>query len=136
MSKYSDYIKEAKDKDLKFFYGDDLKHVSNKYITFKHYKDDDNIILVTNNIATVKGNYVLVVDNNKAVYLKDWQVRAIYNYFENFNGYAVKLNKKYFKVYTFKSDFNQFLFLKENSWEDLVAIAKEQDEANIAIAQG
>lgn len=79
MNSYSDYLKERKLKDLKWFFGEDIKMISNKYFKFTHVIDIDNIILITNNIKIIKGNYVLPVDNNKGVYLKDWQVRPVHN---------------------------------------------------------
>lgn len=55
--------------DLNFFFDkDSWKQKSNKYVYYKAVQDNDNIIIRTNNI---KGNFVLVVGNNKAVYLKD-----------------------------------------------------------------
>lgn len=50
MSSYSDYLKERKSKDLKCFFGEDIKMISNKYFKFTHVIDNDSIILITNNI--------------------------------------------------------------------------------------
>lgn len=62
--------------DLNFFFGkDNWKQKSNKYVYYKAVQDNDNIIIHTNNIKGIKGNFVLVVGNNKAIYLKDWQGR-------------------------------------------------------------
>lgn len=113
MSSYSDYLKERKSKDLKYFFGEDVKMISNKYFKFTYVIDNDNIILITNNIKIIKGNYVLLVDNNKGVYLKDWQVRPVHNFYNDMSAYAVKLNRKYFKPYTFKFNFEDML-LKKN----------------------
>lgn len=132
MSKFSDYVKECKKNDLKYFYGQDLEEVSNKYIRFKHVKNDDEIILVTSNVKMIKDNYVLIVGNNKGVYLKDWTVRKVHNYDEMFNGYAIKLNRNYFKIYTFSSDFKNVYFEKDETFDDLKQIASTQDDTKIA----
>ena len=128
-------MKSRKEKDLTFFFGE-TKKMSNKYFSFKRFIDDDNIIIITNNIKTIKGSFVMLVDNNKAVYLKDWQVRPVHNYGAGINAYAVKLNRKYWKVYTFKTDFDDMAFEKEETFDDLVTIAKEQDIENMPIATG
>ena len=128
MSKYSEYIKSVKDKDLEFFFGD-VNKKSNKYFTYNSVIDDDNIIIITNNIKTIKGNLVLLVDNNKGVYLKDWQVKTVHNYYNGMSGYAVKLNRKYFKPYTFRFDFEDMAFEKEDTFDSLKAIAETQTEA-------
>lgn len=123
---YSDYIKSLKQKNLEFFFGKSVKKVSNKYFTFDHVIDNDNIIIVTNNIKLIKDSYVLIVGNNKAVYLKDWQVRPIRNYWEEVNAYAVKLNRNFFKTYTFRNNFDDFYFEKEETFDDLKEIASTQ----------
>lgn len=130
----SDYYKERKEKDRQFFYGETTK-ASNKYFRFKHYKDDYNVVVVTNNIKFIKGNPVLVVGNNKAVYLKDWQYRPVMNWENDINAYAVKLNRNYFKPYTFRFNFDEFGFEKEETFDDYVKVAKEQDEENMRIAE-
>lgn len=126
------------EKDLKWFYGEDVKpYRTSKGIegieSFHHVIDNDNIIIVTSNVKTL-GNEktVLVVDNNKAVFLKEWQARPIKNWELRKDAYAVKLNRKYFKAYTFKSEFNEFLFNSEDTFDTLVECAKEQDENQTA----
>ena len=124
--------KLAKERDIKFFFGDVLK-ITNEYFEFIRYKDDNNIVILTNNIKTIKGSFVLVVDIDKAVYLKDWQVRQVYNYFHDITCYAVKLNRQYFKPYQFSFEFDGFGFEKEDTFDDLVEVAKEQDKENMKI---
>lgn len=137
MSKYGDFIKAQKEKESDFFFGKgNVTKVSTKYYEFKRVLDEENIIIVTKNIKVIKGNYVLIVDNNKAVYLKEWQVKHIHSYDEEFNGYAVKLNKKYFKPYTFKTDFEDFCFVKEDTFESLFEVAKEQEKENTKVSNG
>lgn len=134
---YSDFIKDQKQKDMDFFYGKgNTKRLSNKYFEFKRVIDDDNCIVVTNNIKEVKGNPVLVVGNNQAVYLKDWQYRPIHNYDNGIDTYAVKLNRKYYKPYTFKSNFDDVGFDKNNTFDDMMNTAKEQQNVNMKFASG
>lgn len=135
MSKLGDYIKQQKEKDIQKFFGE-IKHTSNKYFTFNRIINDDEIIIVTSNIKIIKDTPVLVVGNNKAVYLKDWLIREVRNYNLDIYAYAVKLNRKYWKVYTFKSDFEDIFIEKEDTFDDLVEVAKEQNQKNMPIALG
>lgn len=133
---FSAFIKGQRDKDLRFFFGDDYRAVSNKYIKFTHFRDDDNITIVTNNITDVKGNKVLVIGNNSAVYLKDWQVRPVHNYDNGINAYAVRLSRKYFRPYTFRSGFNGYSFPKDDTFDSLIGVAKAQDKSGMTVAMG
>lgn len=119
--------------DLNFFFGkDSWKQKSNKYVYYKAVQDNDNFIIRTNNIKLIKGNLVLVVGNNKAVYLKDWQVRQSRTRdLTEFN--LVKLNRKYFKTYTFKNNFDNFSFKKDETFDDLLKVAKKQDKNRVAV---
>lgn len=126
---------EKKDND--FFFGEgNYRYTSNKYFNFNHTPDSDNIIIATNNIKTIKGNPVLIVGNNQAVYLKDWQVRQVHNYDEGINTNLVKLNKKYFKPYTFKSDFSDYSFGKSDTFDSLQKVAKKQNKTKTKYAYG
>ena len=128
---------KAQKKDDDFFFGKgNYRYSSNKYFDFNHTPDSDNIIITTNNIKTIKGNYVLVTGNNQAVYLKDWQVRAVHNYDAGINSYAVKLNSKYFKPYTFKSDFSDYSFDKPETFDSLRKVAKKQNKSRTKWAYG
>ena len=82
----------------------------------------------------IKGNPVLIIANNKAVYLKDWLVKPVHNYFNDIYAYAVKINRQYFKPYTFKSDFEDMCIETEYTFDDLLNVAKEQDAENMKIA--
>lgn len=108
----SEMYKKRKSKDIEFFFGD-TQWRSNKYFRFDHVKDDGNIILITNNIKAIKGNFVMLVDNEKAVYLKDWQVKPVHSFSAGMSGWAVKLNRTYFKPYTFKSRFEDYSIDKQ-----------------------
>lgn len=128
---------KAEKKDNDFFFGEgNYRYTSNKYFNFNHTPDSDNIIIATNNIKTIKGKPVLIVGNNQAVYLKDWQVRQVHNYNEGINTNLVKLNRKYFKPYTFKSDFSDYSFKKSDTFESLQKVAKEQNKKKMKVAYG
>lgn len=104
-------------------------------VTFKHVIDADNIYLVTNNITPLytRGYFnsmVLVVGSNKAVYLQNWQLRQV-----EVKGcghtYLVKLNRKYFKPYTFGADFEEFALMEDYTFDQLVEVAKSQEETPV-----
>lgn len=132
MSKYSDFLKDMKENQINKFFGE-VKNTSNKYFKFNHILNEDEIIVVTGNVKFIKDNFVLVVGNNKVVYLKEWNIVRVHNYDLGLNAYAVKLNRKYFKTYTFKSDFEDFHFEKDDTFESLIEIAKEQNDTEIAL---
>lgn len=132
MSKYSDFLKDMKENQINKFFGE-VKNTSNKYFKFNHILNEDEIIIVTGNVKFIKDNFVLVVGNNKVVYLKEWNIVRVHNYDLGLNAYAVKLNRKYFKTYTFKSDFEDFYFEKDDTFESLIEIAKEQNDTEIAL---
>ena len=138
MSSFGDYMKARAKKEDDFFFGEDNKiKQSNKYYTYKHFIDNDNIIINTNNIKVIKNSCVLIIGKNEAIYLKDWQVRTAHNYSDICsNFYIVKLNRKFFKPYTFKSNFDDFCFEKTENFDDLIEIAKEQDNKNMEVANG
>lgn len=129
---YGDYMKELATKDHDFFFGEgNYRKVTNQYYKFKRVLSNDDIILVTNNVKMVKDSPVLVVDNNKAVYLKNWQIKPVSNWDEGIEGYAVKLSRKYFKPYTFKNPLGEYSFDKEDTFDDLLNVAKEQEKENL-----
>ena len=127
MSKYSDYLKSCKQKDNDFFYGKgNLKKISNKYFQFKTVLDDDNIIIFSKNLTIIKDSPVMIVAENKAIYLKHWQYKAVET-FEGIQGFLVKINRYYFKPYTFKACFAGFEGMNEYDFDQLLEIAKEQE---------
>lgn len=132
MSKFSEFLKEQRTKQLNKFFGEDHKEYGDS-LSWTHYKDDENIIISTTNVEFWKNKdtFVLIVNNNKVVYLKEWQVVPIKNWDLQLNAYAVKLNKKYFRPYTLSFSFNEYNFEKEDSFEDLVECAKSQDKKQI-----
>lgn len=132
MSKYSEFLKEMKEEQINKFFGE-IKKTSNKYFKFNHILNEDEIIIITGNVKFIKDNFVLVVGNNKAVYLKEWNIVRVHNYDLGLNAHAVKLNRKYFKIYTFKNYFEDFHFENDDSFESLMEAAKEQNNTEIAL---
>lgn len=138
-SNYGEYMKARAKKDNDFFFGEgNKKMVSNKYFTYKHVIDNDTVIINTNNIKTIKGNYILIVGDSEAVYLKDWQIKTAHNYSDICTDlYLVKLSRKYFKPYKFNFCFEDFCFDgKVESFDDMLETAKAQDAKNMSVALG
>ena len=129
--RYEEQKQKARDK---FFGEGNVKDVSNKYFKFKRVLDDNNIIITTNNVEYWKGKeaYVMYVDKNKVVFLKDWQVLPVHNDrgSSSLDGYAVKLNRNYFKPYKLSFE-SEKIFDKEENFDDLYEIAKSQDKENM-----
>ena len=125
MSKFNDY-----------FFNDSVFKISNKYFKFNRYGDNDNITIITNNIISLGDWYVLLVGDNRGVWLKNWQVKPCKVGQNTYiPSYAVKLNRKYFTVKdidSYKCD--DFCFEKENDFDDMVRLAKVQDERDEAIS--
>lgn len=131
-SNYSEFLKGLSQKDKDFYFGaGNYTMTTNNYFTFKNVIDEDNIIIVTNNVKMIKDSYVLIVSDNKAVYLKDWQVRSCKSYKEGIEAYFVKLNRKYFKPYTFSFTFEDMCFEKEDTFDTLVKCAREQEAQSL-----
>lgn len=134
MSKFSEYVKSVKEKDLKFFFGDDVEILQRgESVRWNHVKSDDEIIIATSNVKYWKNKdqFVLVVANNKCVYLKNWQVKHIKNWDLQQNAYAVKLSRKYFKAYTMPFDFDGMSFEKEDDFDSLLEVAMAQNDSEI-----
>lgn len=130
MSKYSNYLKSLKEKRIEKYFGE-VKYTSNKYFTFNQIIDEDNFILITNNVRLVKNSPVLVIGNNKVVYLKDYQLENLMNWSRGIYTYAVKLNRNYFKIYTFQNEFEGFMFDEDETFDSLLEVAKIQNEAGL-----
>ena len=114
------------------FFGN-YRKVSNKYFELEtQVLDNDNILVATSNVTAVKGSPVLIVNDNQAVYLKDWQVQGVN--VKNADtgsiesGYMVKLDRNYFKPYTFKSGFDGVGFDKADTFDSLLDDAKKQSK--------
>lgn len=109
---------------------------TNNYYTYKHVLSDDEIIINTGNVIKVKDSMVLVVGKNKAVYLKDWAVKAAHNCKVGGVGsfFIVKLNRQYFKPYTFNRPFDDFCMDHDQDFDYLLNVAREQDAENMEVA--
>ena len=118
-------------REMRFYFNGGYDYVSNKYFTFKHVIDNDNIIITTSNIKFIKGNPVMIVGNNKGLYLKNWQINVVFNSSVEGKIYTVKLNRKFFKPYQFNFTFDDMSFAKDDTFDELLKIAREQDEAQM-----
>lgn len=121
------------------YFNESICKKSNKYFTFKRYKDDDNVTIVTNNIIQLGEYgeyYVLLVGEGKGVWLKDWQVKECRVGQQTYlPAFTVKLSRQYFTVKDITSPkCNDFFFEKEETFDDMVELAKIQDERNEAIS--
>lgn len=136
-SSLSRYLKSREEKNIKRFFEQDPNKikVSNKYMQFNHVIDNDNIIVATRNVFQyIKKDdtvaTVLMVGKNKGVYLKDSQFYPAYerSIGKADSGYLVKLNRNNFKTYTFKKDFENMIFEKDQDFNYLKNLAKSQNE--------
>ena len=135
-------LKTPERKNLEFFFGQDIKMASGKYFYFNRVQklagdNDDVVIILTKNIKTIKGLPVMLVAKDKGVYLKEWQVRKVASYAEGINCYAVRLTRKFYRVYEFKTDFEEYRFEGYmDAFDDVARIAKEQQMLNLKIREG
>lgn len=134
----SEYFKRcAENADNRFFGTGNKVKETNKYFTYKHFIDDNTVIINTNDVKEIKGNLVMIVGKNEAVYLKDWNVRFAHNFGDICDDfYIVKLQRQYFKTYTFKAPFEDFCFDAVQDFDKMVEIAKAQDQQNMQVANG
>lgn len=133
MNKVSQMIADRRESYLKYFFGEDVKLSGGKHDTlldFTHVIDRDNIIIITNNIEIMKHQYILVIGDNKVVWLKDWQVQELKYWDVQLNTYAVKLNRQYFKPYELKFKLDKYCFNgREHTFDSLYELAVSQDNA-------
>lgn len=131
MSRKSEIIAHKRAKNMLYFYGRGVEWTKTKQ-KWVHYQSDDFIIIATQNVKCFKnGQWVLVVGNNKIVNLKDFQIRAIKNWAVKENAYAVRLTRQYFHVKTLSFTFTDTAFEKDQTWWDLVELAKVQDNEQL-----
>lgn len=118
-------LKHEDFKDEVYMFGK-AKWVSNKYfVPEKQVLSNDEVVIFTNNVKSIKGNPVLVVGEKKAVYLKDISAAQT----DTGLTYAVKLKRQYFKQYTFKNEIDPDLYFeKDNNFDDYLRIAKKQQK--------
>lgn len=122
--------------EVRFFGANNKCIRTNNYYTYKHVLSDDEIIINTGNVIKIKDSMVLVIGKNKAVYLKDWAVKAAHNNKAGGVGsfFIVKLNRAYFRPYTFTKPFEDFCIDKEQDFDYLLNVAREQDAENMEVA--
>lgn len=134
MNKASQYLKERAEQNKKYhlnhFFGENNYLLTNKrFAAIKNVISDDEIIIITNNVSYWQGKdqFVMWVDNDKIIYLKNFQVVPVLNFEELVECYLVKLNRKYFKVYScFRNE--ELCFDKEDTFDTLKEVAAEQEQ--------
>ena len=123
-------------RDYSFFGEGNKIMFTNKFYTYEPILNDDEIIINTNYVKTIKGSPVLVVDNNKVVYIPSRNVRKVHTWNGRQKGgensYLVKVNKKYFKTYTLKEAFHDVMLDKPFTFESLKDLAEEQKGLKVA----
>lgn len=123
-----------------YFFNESIQPISNKWFKFNRVADDDNITIITGNVICLGMYKVLLVGEGRGIWLKDWQVKSGRfaptgsQYDTQMDCYAVKLNRKFFNVKDIKLAGDNFYFEKENTFDDLLQIAKEQDQDNIPVS--
>lgn len=106
------YKQERQLKRAEFFFGPGNFTKANKdEVQFNAVIDNDNIILISKNVRRVfvkddKVSLVMATTNRRGIYLKPWQViRVIINDHKTGEKTVcalVKLNRKFYKTYSFK----------------------------------
>ena len=130
--KFGEYLKARAQREEDRFFGEgNVTKVSNKYFFCKRVLDEDNIIINTANTYYLKNKnaLILIVGTCEAVYLQDWQLQAVAT--ENgYKSYLVKLNRKYFKTYTFQKQIDEDITIEKTyTFDDFVELAKAQEQA-------
>lgn len=150
MSKYSEYLNNQKQNTINFYAnileGLGFAEASNKYCEVtRRVNDDETKILVNVNkkqLFSTQYGYGLIVGKNSVVWLKNWQVFVVADYFKTSmtnNCLQVLLNKEYYNVKESTREFDVVVgdcasdseFEKANgyhSWKDMVERAKAQEK--------
>lgn len=139
MSNFAAFMKEKAKRENDLFFGEgNHKMLSNKHFQYKHVLDNDTILINTNNVRVVKDSLILVVGDDKAVYLKDWNVRKAHNYDWDIDFWILKLSRSFFKIYTFKSRIDNDLMFDVGlqDFDYLLEVAKAQDQEKMKVADG
>ena len=138
MSNLKEVFKQRKENSMNHFFNGGYKMVSNQYFTFNRVINNDEIIIITTNVKywRNKEQYVLAVNNDKVIYLKPWQVACVKSWDLGMNAYAVKLNRNYFKSYQLSFKLDDFIFEKEDTFDDLLEIAKKQNQEDLKWSLG
>lgn len=129
MARYTEYIHNAKSTAADRFFGE-RRFIDSRFFRFDGVIDENNIIVIVTTVKMLRnGSVVMVVGNDQAIYLQDWQIYKVMTK-SGIDGWAVKLSRKHFKPYTFKDGFYpEFFFRKSLTFDDLVKRAESQKEA-------
>lgn len=106
-------------------------------------KADKNLgeyLIYTANVRLYKKSIVLVVGNNKLVFLTLGQVKKACQSNEDgeteSEGFIVKITLSTFaKVYTFKNDFDGFSFSSDDTYDTLEEVSREQISSDSRISE-
>lgn len=128
------FLTERRNHVRDLFFGQGNWHIQAGALKFRQVLDDETIIIRTNNVTTVKDAPVLIVGNDKAVYLKDFNIRMVHDNVMNYR--LVKLQRKYFKVYTFHRPFEGVLIEQDQGFDDLAGVARQQEEFSAPVFDG
>lgn len=119
-------MKSVSEFDKKILDGLEPRGKSNQYITANRVSADGKKIIVKvadAHLRKSKFGYILILDRNHVVFLKEWQVSK--NYFGN----EVLLNKDYWIVKEFGDFSDEFFEEKQNlEFEEWLNTAKLQEE--------
>ncbi len=136
MSSFSAYIKKQKGAQRARFFGE-VREVSNTYFRFNRVIDDDNVIILTNNLRMINGSYALIVGNNAAIFLKDWQVVPVRIDRGTENTFVVKLNRNWVRPYVWTNGTEFDVWMDGiQDFDDFLAVARKQDEIDTPVAIG
>lgn len=124
---------KTKKEQLNDFFGiGNWKHIKGDLYEFKRVIDDENVIVVTNNITFIGDYAFLVVGENKGILLNPKNVWVVHNFKPiHINSFAVKVNKNDFsKVIIFEKEFDDFIYMNDTTFEELLLVSKEQEKTN------
>lgn len=137
-----EYFKKQGEAVYNRFFGE-RQFKSNQYFKFNHVIDNDNIIVNTSNLKEIRGkngepSLIMLVGDDQAVYIKPWQVMPIYDYYSFGEGYAVKLNRTFFKPYKFKSKIADDISFdgRVDTFDSLKKDAESQNDTPIRVDTG
>lgn len=136
MAKKEQHIKKF---DQFRFEGLDPKIATNKYLYMNRVNADETKVIVRfskEQVFKTSYGYGFIVGQNHIVWLKDWQVEDNY-YSQAFDAYEILLNKEFYNVKDATKPFDDIYVDNDKGfydWDDIVAIAKEQQEAQKGVS--
>lgn len=120
--------------DLYRFEGLEPKIATNKYLHMNRISADESKVVIRfakEHVFKTSYGYGFIVGQNHVVWLKDWQIEDNY-YSQSFDAYEILLSKEFYNVKESNRPFDDIVVENDEgfySWDDIVTIAKEQQEA-------